>query len=120
VWDHGGGKGPLSAFWEAVRATDPDADDESDLAGAREGHLAQLFDEAGLRDIEERILSVSVEHPSFDAWWEPYMLGVGPAGEYVASLDVDRRDALRDRCRAILPPAPFVVVASAWAVRGIA
>lgn len=120
VWDHGGGKGPLSAFWEAVRATDPDADDESDLAGAREGHLAQLFDEAGLRDIEERILSVSIEHPSFDAWWEPYMLGVGPAGEYVASLDVDRRDALRDRCRAILPPAPFVVVASAWAVRGVA
>jgi hypothetical protein len=48
------------------------------------------------------------------------MLGVGPAGEYAASLDVDRRDALRDRCRAILPPAPFVVVASAWAVRGIA
>ena len=28
VWDHGGGRGPLSPFWRAVRALDPSADDE--------------------------------------------------------------------------------------------
>src|SRR3954451_22958720 len=46
VWDHQGGQGPLGVFWEAVRSLDPDARDESDLAGAREGHLAELFAQA--------------------------------------------------------------------------
>src|SRR5437762_7603997 len=65
VWDHAGGQGPLSLFWEAARGFDPDVEDESLRAGARQGHLAALFAEAGLHDIEESTLSVSVEHPSF-------------------------------------------------------
>ena len=48
VWDHAGGRGPLTAFWSAVRELDPAADDESGLAGVREGHLARLFAQAGL------------------------------------------------------------------------
>ena len=40
----------------------------------------------GLGEIEESALSVRVEHPSFEDWWEPYMAGVGPAGAYVARL----------------------------------
>src|SRR6266540_5722288 len=63
VWDHAGGRGPLSLFWEAARTLDPGVQDESHLAGAREGHLGQLFRGAGLREIQESALSVSVEHP---------------------------------------------------------
>ena len=63
VWDHAGGKGPLSVFWEAARQVDPEVEDESELAGAREGHLAELLQEAGLREIEDGVLSVSVTHP---------------------------------------------------------
>ena len=33
-----------------------------DLAGAREGHLAELFDAAGLRDIESTVESADLEH----------------------------------------------------------
>ena len=53
-------------------------------------------------------------HPSFEEWWEPFTLGVGPAGEHVQGLSVDDRDALQDRCRALLPPAPFIIGAAAW------
>ena len=84
VWDHYGGEGPLSLFWDAAREFDCDVDDESRLAGTREGQLAQLFREAGLHAIEETTLWITVEHPSFDDWWEPFTLGVGPAGAYVA------------------------------------
>jgi SAM-dependent methyltransferase len=117
VWDHAGGRGPLSAFWEAAHDLDPAVEDESDLAGARQGHLVELFEVAGLRDVEEDDLSVDVEHPSFEEWWEPYTFGVGPAGGLVAHLDPDRRDQLRERCREILPDAPFVVSAHVWAAR---
>jgi SAM-dependent methyltransferase len=120
VWDHDGGGGPLSVFWDAAREFDRDVEDESRLAGAREGHLAQLFGEAGLHAIEVTSLWITVEHPSFEDWWEPFMLGVGPAGGYVAGLDVIQRGRLRDRCRDMLPTAPFPVTARAWAARGLA
>src|SRR4051812_8607795 len=57
VWDHAGGKGPLSLFWEAARQLDPGVEDESALAGARKGHLVELFGAAGLRQVEESVLS---------------------------------------------------------------
>jgi hypothetical protein len=120
VWDHAGGRGPLGVFWEAVRELDRNVEDESQLAGAREGHLAQLLRAAGLHEVEEGALSVDVEHPSFEEWWEPFTLGVGPAGSYAAGLDAARQAQLRERCRELLPTAPFVVTARAWAARGLA
>jgi SAM-dependent methyltransferase len=120
VWDHAGGGGPLSVFWEAAHALDADVADESRLAGAREGHLGELFREAGLREVEEIRVSVDVEHPTFDDWWEPFTLGVGPAGVFVAGLDGDERARLREACRERLPAPPFVVTARAWAARGLA
>jgi SAM-dependent methyltransferase len=120
VWDHFGGQGPLGVFWRAAREIDPEVDDESGLAGAREGHLGELFEAAGLRDIEETVLSASLEHPSFEEWWEPFTGGVGPAGSYVASLDPERQAELREKCRSRLPSPPFVATARAWAARGLA
>jgi SAM-dependent methyltransferase len=119
VWDFAGGRGPLSPFWEAARKLDPEVEDESNLAGAREGHLAELFQAAGLREIEDTTLTVAVEHPTFDDWWEPFTLGVGPAGKYAGSLDPDRHSRLRELARQELPNAPFALTAHAWATRAV-
>jgi SAM-dependent methyltransferase len=118
VWDHAGDQGPLSPFWRAARELDPGVEGESQLAGAREGHLGELFRSAGLHEIQESALSVSVEHPSFEEWWEPFTFGVGPAGVYAAALGGDRQAQLRERCRAMLPAPPFTLTALAWAARG--
>jgi SAM-dependent methyltransferase len=120
VWDHAGGGGPLSTFWQAAHELDPDVMDESKLPGAREGHLAELFEAAGLRAVEATLLSIELEHTTFEDWWEPYTLGVGPAGVYVAGLDAERQAWLRERCRELLPEPPFAVTAGAWAARGLA
>jgi len=117
VWDTAGGGGPLDAFWRAVHDIDPDAHDESRLAGAREGHLAELCAEAGLKDIQPTTLTVVVRFPTFVDWWEPFTLGVGPAGAHVAQLDEGQRVVLRARCEQLLPRAPFEIAASAWCVR---
>jgi SAM-dependent methyltransferase len=117
VWDHAGEGGPLAVFWEAARRLDPAVEDEGHLPGARDGHLAELFRSAGFTDIADSVLKVDVEHPTFDEWWEPFTLGVGPAGSYTAGLAPHDQAALRDLCRQILPAALFTLTARAWAVR---
>jgi SAM-dependent methyltransferase len=120
VWDSAGERAPTSVFWRAARELDGDVVDESGLVGSRAGQLADLFRTAGLRDVEESELPTSsVAHASFDEWWEPFTFGVGPAGGYARSLDADGISALRDRCRDLLPEAPFTLTAFAWAARGL-
>lgn len=116
VWDHGGGRGPVTALWDAVRDLDPSAHDESDLAGVREGQIEELFERAGLTSLRSATLTVTVHHATFDEWWEPFTLGVGPAGAYVAALPEDRRQELRERCRQILPAHSPQISATVWAV----
>jgi SAM-dependent methyltransferase len=114
VWDHAGGRSPLAVFWRAVLELDPAARDESGLAGAGEGQLAGLFAEADL-EARSATLNVRARYDSFEQWWEPFTLGVGPAGAYVASLSEEHRAALREHCRPLLPAGPVEVSAFAWA-----
>jgi SAM-dependent methyltransferase len=118
VWDNAGGAGPLSPLWRAAQQLDPAVRDESGAPGAREGQLAELAAEAGLARVEASRLTVEVAFGTFDEWWEPLTLGVGPAGDYVAKLDPDARAELRARCAAQSPPGKVVVTARAWAARG--
>ncbi len=115
VWDYGGERSPLSLFWSAAAQLDVDVTDESGLAGARDGHLVDLFHEAGFADVVAGELTVSSSYADVDDWWSTYELGVGPAGAYVASLNDDARTALRERCRAIIgDQRPVVIDATAW------
>jgi SAM-dependent methyltransferase len=119
VWDHAGERSPLAPFWRAAHELDIGVLDESALPGARKGHLAELFEAAGLREIEESELVARIEYSSVDDWLEPFALGVGPAGAAYAGLDSQRRAELDERCRDLLGPPPFVLESVAWAARGI-
>jgi len=118
VWDHADQRGPLRDFWAAARTIDSDVDDESERAGTREGHLAELFGQAGLSEIESTALTVELSHPTFEDWWEPFERGAGPAWAFVAGLDPERRAALREECRRRLSEGPVVISAVAWAAQG--
>jgi SAM-dependent methyltransferase len=119
VWDFAGQRAPLSTFWRAVNELGLDVPDESALAGAREGHLVELFKAAGLRHTWDTALVARVEYTSFDEWWEPFSFGVGPAGALFQKLDATQRARVRLRCQELLPSAPFELVSFAWAARGI-
>lgn len=63
-------------------------------------------------------LTVEATQPSFESWWRPFTLGVGPADAYVTGLDPKRRDELRETCRSLLPEPPITLSATAWAALG--
>lgn len=117
VWDHGTGPGPLTAFWAGVRQLDPSSPGEADLAGTHDGELVEIARRAGFADAEQAVLTVHRRYESFEDWWEPFLLGMGPAGAVVADLDDAGRDRLRDACRDQLPSdGPFELPARAWCV----
>ena len=118
VWDMTGDDGPLAFFWNAARELDDGSPGEGGRPGSAAGGLTRLFGEAGLAGVHEEAISTTVEHATFDEWWEPFLLGVGPVGVYVNGLDAARRSALRERLRARLGDGPFAVKAVAWAARG--
>jgi SAM-dependent methyltransferase len=116
VWDNSGSGGPLEEFWQAAKEVDPSAHGEGQLPGSREGHLAELATTAGLRVVTSTSLTVRVEFASFDEWWSPYLLGVGPAGSYVAALTPDLRQRVEESCRRCFPEGPFEQGGTAWVV----
>ncbi|MCR8671218.1 class I SAM-dependent methyltransferase [Agrococcus sp. HG114] len=120
VWDHA--TGPLGTFWAAVAALhDGPGRPPSEAArvGSHRGDLERLLVGAGLGDVREAPIAVRVRFGSFDQWWAPFELGVGPAGDHVAGLDGAGRERLRLACRDRLPDPPFEVEATAWSARGI-
>lgn len=118
VWDFAGGAAPASVLWRAAAETGARVMDEAGQPGARAGHLAELLRGAGLAAVESAELTVRLRFASFAQWWDPFTLGVGPPGAYVASLDGPQRAALRDACARLLPAGPFTMTVRAWAARG--
>ncbi len=119
VWDLAGGRAPLSTFWRAAVDVDPSTRTESALPGAAQGDLVRLLTAAGLTEVAGGELTVRRHYASFDQWWAPYTLGVGPAGDHVRSLDEAGRERLRERCRALVPAVDIEVEAVAWVATGV-
>jgi ubiquinone/menaquinone biosynthesis C-methylase UbiE len=120
LWDQGGGAAPLSVFWKVARDTDPAVAAGGSPPGTSEGELASLLREAGLSDVRQERLEVSVHFDGFDEWWEPFTFGVGPAGDYVRGLDDAGRARLEEALHAAMPAGPFSVDVGAWCAAGVA
>lgn len=119
VWDLVGGRSPISPFWHAAREVDPEARSELEVRGGRRGDLTALFTDAGLGDVTEVDQPAVLEHPAFDDWWQPFSLGVGPAGAYLVAQGSDRQEAIRAAAHARLGDGPFSIPSFAWAARGV-
>ena len=120
VWDYAGGSGPLTEFWERRARPRPGASGRGPARrGTREATWRQLMREGRAARGHRRPGRRDRRLASYDEWWDPYTLGVGPAGSYVAALDPAGRDRLRARCESLLPDPPFEVEAVAWFAVGV-
>jgi SAM-dependent methyltransferase len=124
VWDYAGKMQMMRHFWNASAALDPaarDLDEGRRFPICQPEPLRELFQNAGLREVEVRPIDIAADFRDFDDYWSPFLGGQGPAPGYAMSLSDERRAALRERIRAGLPFAldgSIPLVARAWAVRG--
>jgi SAM-dependent methyltransferase len=121
TWDYAGGMRMLRTFWDAAAELDSQAPDEQRMRYCTEDELAWLWGSAALDDVATGQLDVEVHYDGFDDFWEPFTLGVGPAGAYCRSLEPEQREALREGCfrRLGSPAGTFSLTARAFAVRGV-
>jgi hypothetical protein len=114
----------IRTFWDAAVILDPAAvelDEGRRFPLCSPDPLRALFTSAGLDEVDVASIEVPTVFADFDDLWSPFLGGQGPAPGYCASLPEHRRDALRERLRAMLPPRPdgsIPLQARAWVVRG--
>jgi hypothetical protein len=124
VWDYAGRMELLRIFWDTVIALDPAAaslDEGRRFPLCQPRELERLWREAALVDVQSSAIEVTTPFQNFEDYWHPFLGGQGPAPAYVASLDDQRAEALRERLRTCLPAQPGGQIdlrARAWAVRG--
>lgn len=124
VWDYGGSMEMLRIFWDAAAALDAGAEkfDEKMMPLCRAGELSGLFRSVGLHDVHEQSLEAELKFKSFPDYWEPFLLGQGPAGAYVKYIGADRASVLRQKVKSQLgledETIPFALRGRLWAVRG--
>jgi hypothetical protein len=114
----------IRRFWDAAIALDPSAaelDEGRRFPLAAPDRLAVAWADAGLSDVLIMAIDVPTRFASFDDFWQPFTVDIGPAPGYACRLPSERRAALRDRLRETLPTGPegtIDLIARAWAVRG--
>lgn len=124
VWDYGAGMRMLRTFWNAVVALDPEAEksDEKQMPLCRAGELSALWRQGGLEDVREQSIDIKMRFESLADYWDPFLLGQGPAGSYVRRLDHDKLQTLRNEVKRRLSLSAenvsFVLPARVWSVRG--
>ena len=88
----------------------------------RAGELSELWRQGGLENIQEQPHGITMRFASFADYWDPFLLGQGPAGVYVKSLSRDQIQTLRGEVKSRVSPSaedkPFVLAARVWSVRG--
>jgi len=120
VWDMTGGMTMIGAYWAAVSEAGVPGRSEIERFGGKPGQLAGLWREAGLRDVEDRSITISSSYRDFDELWATFRGGVGPVGVHAGSLEGDALGAVQEAFRRNIgsPDGAFELTATAWFAAG--
>lgn len=120
VWDYRGEMTMLATFWEAAALVDERGaaarDERTRMRFGRPDELADLWRDVGLGDVRGGEIVVRASYEGFDDLWSPFLKNVGPAGDFVATLEPEAQAAFREQYRTLLgsPEGPFDLSARAW------
>src|SRR5947209_6317987 len=125
VWDYAGKMEMMRHFWDAAVSLFKDAREKDEgvrfpICNPRV--LTQLFQSAGLHNIETAFIDVPTEFKNFADFWEPFLSGQAPAPGYCRSLSEEARQTLKEMIYQSLPiekDGSIHLIARAIAVKAV-
>ena len=124
VWDYAGGMQMMRHFWDVavqLNSNDSALDQAERFPLCQPEPLETLFRDAGLSSISVRPIDIPTVFRNFDDYWTPFLGKQGAAPTYLASLNENARDGIRDALKARLVPnsdGSIAMTARAWAIQG--
>ena len=127
MWDLRGGLVFGRMFWDTAAALDPKAVEARRQTMSRpitrQGGIAGEFKTAGLQNVQETVLTISMSFANFEDFWAPFEGRESAFAVYVSGLDVVQKDKFKNALRLAYldgaPDGPRNYFASAWAARGM-
>jgi len=125
VWDYADRMDFLRVFWDSAREADANAikfDEGIRFPICNPGNLKDAFQKACLTDIETSYLDIDTVFKNFSDYWNPFKGGQGPAPGYLALLNGNLQNKIKNTLLKKLPvdqDGSITLLARAIAVRGI-
>lgn len=125
LWDMRGGLPHFRMLFDIAAAVDEGAapwrNGFLSAPGVRPGALVELWQAAGLADVEETTLTVRLQFQAFTDLWEP-ATNAPLVGSYLRGIPDALRERVRQKVEAAYlcgdPDGPRSFTATAWAVKG--
>lgn len=125
VWDYADKMEMIRHFWGAAINVDPAAaelDSGKMFPICRPGPLTELFEGAGLKDVNVRQIDIQTVFSDFDDFWLPFLEAQGSVSRYLRGQKPETLAAIRDQLQHQLPieaDGSIKLMARAWAVKGL-
>ncbi|WP_022719580.1 class I SAM-dependent methyltransferase [Rhodopseudomonas sp. B29] len=95
MWDIDAGGSPLAPMTRAMQAVGVAPAKRPSEAASRRDVMQELWQQAGMVDVETMTIPVEISYPSVDAFCDVYFLPIGPQGVAISKLSDDDRARLR-------------------------
>jgi SAM-dependent methyltransferase len=103
MWDFPGGGFPLHPMIKALADLGITPAAGSNPEASRMEAMRAVWQAAGLRAIDTRIIRVPIVYADFDDFWDSNSVPLGTYGKAIADLSPSARDAMKARLRQDLP-----------------
>lgn len=125
-WDFRGGLVYQRLLWDTAAEVDPKAAEIRDRIFshplAKPDGMTGLLTTAGLHDVDRRSVTIRMDFASFEDYWNPLLGGEGPVGGYVAALEPELQERVRESVRRAYrsgdADGPRSLTATAWLTTG--
>jgi SAM-dependent methyltransferase len=106
MWDILGGGVPVAPIEVALKSLGKASPPRPSSAASRRDAMQALWQAAGLRSIETRVIRIPVLYADFDDFWDSNSAPIGPSGQAINAMSPDEKTQLKTRLREQLPIAP--------------
>jgi ubiquinone/menaquinone biosynthesis C-methylase UbiE len=103
MWDLPNGGVHLAPFYRALKDMGKPGPMPPNAEVSRLDALTELWRGAGLREVEGKVIRISVHFDDFDDFWESNTLPIGPQAERLKTMGAEEISELKERLRAALP-----------------